>query len=76
MRKAVTGGDGLLFKWKGTRTTFGLGTRMVIFFVRSHGIIILTATKSERLYHKTVTVPKFVIVRVPNLTIFLKQVAF
>ena len=76
MRKAVTGGDGLLFKWKGTRTTFGLGTRTVIFFVPEHVIIILAAGKSERLYYKTVTVRKFIIVRVPNLTIFLKQVAF
>lgn len=70
------GSDGLLFKWKGTRTTFELATRTVIFFVPEHAIIILAAAKSERLYYISTPVPKFVFVRVPNLTIFLKPVFF
>lgn len=71
------GSDGL-FKWKVTRTLFRLATRTVIFFVPEHAIIILTATKSERLYYKAITVrvTKVKAVRVTNLAYFTKTGGF
>ena len=69
MRKAVTGVTAFFSNGRG-RGQLLSSQWTVIFFVPEHVIIFLTATKSERVYYNTVTV------RVPNLTIFLKQAVF